>query len=83
MILTLHQKASLENLVSDLLVELFPIHRSLAGEGIRNSLSIVREILPSLQLNSFQSGQKVFDWQVPDEWVVNEAWLKNSKGEKL
>ena len=61
---------------------LFPINRSLTGNGNRESLKILNEII---DLNVFEvpSGTSCFDWIVPPEWNVSEAWIKNSKGEKI
>ena len=61
---------------------LFPITRSLTGLGNRESLRILQEIAP-LDLVEYPSRRPVFDWTVPDEWRVKEAWIKNSAGETL
>lgn len=68
--------------ISDFLNELFPIHRSLTGEGNRETLRILNRIIP-LKIKEFGTGQKVFDWTVPKEWKVKDAWIKNQKGEKV
>ena len=62
---------------------LFPINRSLAGEGNRQTLKFIRSILPALRLNFFKSGDKVFDWTVPMEWKVLRAQLKRSNGDVI
>lgn len=61
---------------------LFPINRSLTGDGNRESLKILAEIV-DLQLNEVPSGTACFDWIVPPEWNVKEAWIKNSAGETI
>ncbi len=61
---------------------LFPICRSILGQGYRESLSIIREVIP-FDILDFHSGQEVFDWVIPNEWEVNEAYLENIKGEKI
>ncbi len=57
------------------LKELFPICRSLSGEGNRQTLNILKSKLPSLKILSFPSGHKAFDWSVPKEWNINDAFL--------
>ncbi len=70
------------SLIEDLLERLYPICRSLAGDNNRKTLDIIREIIP-LKNIEIPSGTKVFDWEVPYEWNINEAYIKNSKGKKL
>tara|TARA_Y100000590_G_scaffold96684_1_gene109863 strand:- start:2028 stop:3455 length:1428 start_codon:yes stop_codon:yes gene_type:complete len=63
---------------------LFPLNRSLTGEGNRETLSIIKKsILPSLEIKRIKSGSKVFDWNVPPEWNVRDAYVKNKFGEKI
>ena len=59
-----------------LMKKLFPINRSLTGKGTLTTLKIIQQILPNLKIKSIKSRQKVFDWTVPDEWNVNEAYVK-------
>lgn len=61
---------------------LFPLNRSLTGNDYQKSLKIISEIIPFQKIN-FRSGQKVFDWKIPLEWNVNEAFLKDSDGKKI
>jgi aminopeptidase-like protein len=61
---------------------LFPIARSLTGEGNRLTLSILKEIC-DLTVHEIPSGQEVFDWSVPQEWLVREAWIADSLGRKI
>lgn len=61
---------------------LWPILRSITGEGFRESLYILQEIFP-YELESIPSGTQVFDWTVPQEWKIKEAFIENSKGEKI
>ena len=51
-----------------LIEKLFPICRSLTGEGNRKTLQILKDELPNLELKTIKSGTDVFDWQVPKEW---------------
>ena len=59
--------------------ELFPICRSITGEGIRTSLNILSEHIP-LEVRSIKTGTKVFDWEVPKEWSLNRARLISPSG---
>ena len=65
-----------------LLSELYPICRSITGNGVRETLSKIRSII-SLEVHEVPSGMKVFDWIVPKEWNIRDACIKNSKGEKI
>ena len=61
---------------------LWPILRSITGEGFRKSLRILQEILP-YEIESIASGTSVFDWTVPQEWKITEAFIANKEGEKV
>jgi len=63
--------------------ELWPIHRSITGEGLRESLRILAREVPGMTLDEVPSGTKVFDWVVPKEWVINSATLTGPGGEKV
>lgn len=63
--------------------DLFPINRSLSGDGVRQTLQYIKNIIPDLQLKSFKCGERVYDWTIPDEWNIRDAWIKNSSGEKI
>jgi aminopeptidase-like protein len=60
--------------------ELWPIGRSLSGPGVRQTLDIIGRELPELTRKTFQSGEKVFDWEVPKEWKVHSATLTGPDG---
>lgn len=64
------------------LKRLFPIHRSITGAGNRQTLKILQEIIP-LEIIEYPSGQQVYDWTIPKEWNIRDAWIKNDKGEKI
>ena len=61
---------------------LWPICRSLTGKGFRQSLDILSELVPLERLR-FPTGSKVFDWTVPKEWNVNDAYLVDPQGRKF
>ncbi len=63
--------------------DLFPICRSITGEGTRYSLFYIKNILPKLKIFQIKSGTKVFDWKIPDEWLIKNAYIMNSKGKKI
>lgn len=69
--------------IHDFARELWPINRSITGEGLRQTLARIGEHLPQLALHEVPSGTAVFDWTVPQEWRVKEAWIKNPSGEKI
>jgi len=59
---------------------LWPLHRSLTGAGLRESLAIVGEDLPGFQVSEVPTGTKVFDWEVPLEWEIRGASIHDSAG---
>ena len=63
--------------------ELFPINRSLTGEGVRETLNYIKNIIPDLSIKSLPSGKKVFDWEIPDEWNVTDAYIITPEGNKI
>jgi len=63
--------------------KLWPLNRSLTGAGVNQTLKILKNYNKKLKIIKFKSGQKVFDWTIPKEWVVNEAWIKDENGKKI
>ncbi len=63
--------------------ELFPICRSITGEGVRSTFQILRKYVPDLQTYEVPTGTTVFDWTIPKEWKIRAAYIENSKGEKV
>jgi aminopeptidase-like protein len=66
----------------DLARRLFPINRSLTGDGVRETLRILAERLP-LEIVEVPSGTPVYDWTIPPEWNVREAWVADSSGRRI
>jgi aminopeptidase-like protein len=62
---------------------IFPICRSLTGVGVRTTLEMIRSIGVDLEICSVPSGQKVFDWEIPDEWNIEDAFIVSPEGEKI
>lgn len=65
-----------------LVAELYPICRSITGNGFRDTLRILQNYIP-LKVLEVPTGTEVYDWTVPKEWNINNAYIKNSQGEKI
>jgi aminopeptidase-like protein len=65
-----------------LIEQLFPICRSITGNGVRETLAYVRERIP-LETQEIPTGTPVFDWTIPNEWNIRDAWIKNAAGDKV
>lgn len=63
--------------------ELFPICRSITGDGFRQSLAILRNHLPELKKIEVPTGTKCFDWEVPKEWNIKDAYIIGPNGQKF
>ena len=66
----------------DLVAELFPICRSITGNGVRQTLGILNRFIP-LSIEEVPSGTPVFDWTIPPEWNISDAYIKNERGERV
>lgn len=64
------------------IADLFPICRSITGEGLRETLRAVGSLVP-LALREVPTGTQVFDWTVPKEWNIRDAYVMNSGGERV
>lgn len=63
--------------------KMFPICRSITGNGVRQTLEILKEVVPDITVHEVPSGTQVFDWTVPKEWNIKDAWIKDEKGNKI
>jgi aminopeptidase-like protein len=61
---------------------LYPICRSITGDGVRQTLGLIGKRIP-LKVREVPSGTKVFDWTVPMEWNIRDAYVKDSRGERV
>lgn len=65
-----------------LMHELYPICRSITGDGVRETLSIIKKHI-SLEKFEVPTGKKVFDWTIPDEWNIFDGYIIDPNGEKI
>ncbi len=63
--------------------DLWSYPRSLTGHGTRDTLEYLKNINPELNIHSFKSGTKVFDWNIPDEWNIYDAYIEHESGERF
>lgn len=68
--------------IYELAKKLFPINRSITGKGVRQTLKMLNEIYP-LEIKSVPTGYKAFDWEVPEEWEINEAYIEYEDGTRI
>ena len=62
---------------------LFPINRSLTGAGVKKTLRIIQKEFPELKIKKIKSGTKVFDWNIPEEWNVSDAYILDKNNTRI
>jgi aminopeptidase-like protein len=65
-----------------LIKKLFPVNRSITGNGVRESLKILQDHIP-FKIHEVPTGTDVLDWQIPKEWNIRDAWIKDPAGNKI
>ena len=68
--------------VYDRIARLYPICRSITGNGVRETLRAIGTEI-DLQIQEVPTGTQVFDWTVPNEWNIRDAYIKNRQGERV
>jgi aminopeptidase-like protein len=68
--------------IYELTKKLYPICRSITGDGVRKTLDVLSEYV-NIEKHEVSSGEKVYDWIVPEEWNLNDAYVENSQGERV
>ena len=63
--------------------DLFPICRSLTGPGTRETLSYFKKLNPDFSFHTFKTGESVFDWNVPKEWEITNAYIEHESGQRF
>src|SRR5260370_36504984 len=75
-------KADIGQDIYDLAAEIFPICRSITGDGVRRTLEVLGRHF-SIQYHEIPTGTAVLDWEVPREWNITDAYIKNADGERV
>lgn len=63
--------------------DMFPIANSITGPGVRETLGYLHNLLPELSVCEISSGTRAFDWIVPDEWTIRDAYIADEEGNRV
>src|SRR4051812_45319962 len=75
--------SNIGNKIYQLATELFPICRSITGEGVRQTFDILKREIPELKTYEIASGTQCNDWTIPKEWSIKEAYVIDPDGKKI
>ncbi len=76
------EETALARQLAGWVADLYPICRSITGDGVRETLRRLQRLAP-LTIHEVPSGTEVFDWTVPREWNIRDAYIKNDRGERV
>jgi aminopeptidase-like protein len=65
-----------------LITDLYPVCRSITGNGVRDTLRYIEGLVP-LEITEIPTGTKIFDWEIPKEWNISDAYVIDPKGQKI
>lgn len=75
--------ATMANRAMAMMRRLFPLCRSITGDGLRQTLSVLAETVPQMRVIEVRSGTQVFDWTIPCEWAIRDAYLADVNGRRV
>jgi aminopeptidase-like protein len=81
-VLKVQASCSVACTAQSLLEQLYPICRSITGEGVRTTLNILRRHAP-WRIQEYPTGTRAYDWSVPREWIIRDAWIADTSGRRL
>ena len=67
----------------ELITKLFGICRSITGDGVRETLKIIQNYIPELNIHEVASGTPCFDWVIPEEWNIQDAYILDEDGNRI
>lgn len=75
-------RESIGKRIYQLVTELYPIHRSITGNGLRRTMRKIKKYIP-LKIHEVPTGTRIYDWVVPEEWNIRDAYIKTPRGKKI